>query len=281
MSHQPDQLPKSWRTGNMIRGEQGGTREIWIAKIEELQKILIAECMAEHNIGLTAARRRIQKDMVREVVSGGHNVLAVSPKAYERMDKRPQFPGLQDGWKTGKMLSKEGPRSSTKWNAEMEQLRTELIKDIAEGIGVSMNKASAMVEANLVGMRQPPSGPAALAASPEALRLMSAPPKDLPKLDNDWLTGHGFRKARGEGDQKKYIKMMEALARELTEDISNALEIDEKAAAAIVDKNLVGWRQSNNGKPALAASPDAQPIIDERYRFREHVKKRGEGPPQR
>lgn len=87
-----------------------------------------------------------------------------------------KHPPLAPGWQTGGMRRKAIGGDSTAHDENIRALGEALVEDIAQQhTGGDREEAAALVEAHLVGMRQPAHGRAAMAASPEAQRLLDDP----------------------------------------------------------------------------------------------------------
>ena len=189
----------------------------------------------------------------------GKSATAASPDARRILDERETPPLLPD-WQTGNMRKQEQGGNAAVHDRNMRALGKELTGDIAQTTGWDKDEAAALVEHNLVGIRSNKSGPKTVAASPDARRILDE--RETPPLLPGWQTS-GMRMKEQGGDIRTHDRNMRALGKELTGDIAQATGCDKDEAAALVEHNLVGMRQGKNGKPAMAASPDAQRTLDE------------------
>ena len=197
------------------------------------------------------------------------------------MPDEQHIPPLLSGWQTGGMRRKQRGGHNITHDKNIRVLAETLAGDIAQQVtNGNREEAAARVEANLIGMRQGKSGPPAMAASPDAQRILDE--QEAPPLSSGWQTAHMRAKERG-GKDATHDKNIRVLAGTLAGDIAQQVTNgNREEAAARVEANLIGMRQGKKGPAALAASPDAQRILDKQeassHTARLHLRRPPDGP---
>ena len=177
---------------------------------------------------------------------------------------------VPEGWESGSSLRRKDYVGGVDvLHNKIVELRSRIVESLVKG-GFDKQKVEALVERNVIGIRQPAKGGApALYASPEAIDLLIINKKTdrVPlKAAPGWLSSKGLSDQFVGGNEDITTKLeqcKDALVQCLTE---NGFNIDE--AASIIDHNLVGIRNSPRSD-ALYASADAVLMME-----REEVIKR-------
>src|SRR5437879_2597173 len=101
----------------------------------------------------------------------------------------PELPPRPEGWRSAAELERMYPRGRRDINRILKVLRQRLINDISHSAGTNPDDAALVVDTHLIGRKRSRRGRAALAASPDAQRLLDLPPRttDSPK-PGKWLS---------------------------------------------------------------------------------------------
>ena len=164
-------------------------------------------------------------------------------------------------WKSAIDLKSEFIGGSAAINRRLAALRAALLGDIVEATGWSCEDAAAAVDRYLVGFKKPPHGPQAIAASPEAIRLLDLPTYETapaPK-PTGWLSAKELNRCfRGGATAiNLYLKRLWEV---LIEDVRKA---GQGEAEWLVTTYLVGIKKPPRGPFALAVSPDGMRIVQQ------------------
>lgn len=278
MARQPKypHIPKvepGWKTDGMMVEAYGGDITAWKNRMSELRDRLIKEKMREVESTPREEAESIVEHkwigMRKPLSKGGYITLAASPQAQERLLSELALP-LGAGWKTSMMMRKTYGGAHSLWNSRMSDLAQEFAQDIVEQLKLPMAEAHKIVEHNLIGMRRPVSGIAGIAASPEAQRILLE--RLPPELGPGWKTSGGMQRDFG-GSKEIWRGHMEQLRKELIQDIAQQLHLPTEEAGAMVEHSLIGDRRPSSGRKGLAASPDAQRLLAEKYPVRKISRK--------
>ncbi|MDX2112611.1 MAG: hypothetical protein SFW63_02590 [Alphaproteobacteria bacterium] len=265
-------MEDGWKTGSMLRHEQGGGLKAWNEKITKLREALVGDVIKSTGYSKKEAELIVDKHLIGERLNSGEPVTAISPDAERLLEERPKLPEIEEGWRTASMIRKDQGGDNKTWQKRIQKLRGALILDIVESTGCSHEESLKLVTDHLIGLRSS-SGMPAMAMSKDAQRqipeIKPREPKGItpalipqPKpLEDDWLTGNQMMQKHG-GDPRVWNKRIEDLSHALVGDIIKSSQVSEQEARSIVEHNLIGMRLPNRGPAAPSVSPDAQRILE-------------------
>jgi hypothetical protein len=163
-------------------------------------------------------------------------------------------PRKSHGWRTTEDLRAVYMGGVEKITQELRRLRESLIEEIVEQMGLPQEEATEVVELWLIGPKKRSRGPAGLAISPDAERLLPLTPKSeaAPPKTAGWQSAQQLCKVYIGGSGVMNRKLAE-LRQQLIGDVEAAgIEGGEE----VVDRFLVGRRKPAGGQESLAISPE-------------------------
>lgn len=171
----PQALGEGWETGNMMAESMRGRCTDWNARMMLLASTLAEDIRRQFKIPKTEAKSLVEAHLIGErLTSRKIPILAAGPDAKRLLSAQYFSPPIEEGWKTGVMMSSTHRGDSRKWIERMAELRQTLIQEIADKKTISPAAAEEIVEKEWIGKRGSRTSSATLAASPQAQERLLA-----------------------------------------------------------------------------------------------------------
>jgi hypothetical protein len=184
-------------------------------------------------------------------------------------DRSPPNSPVPNGWiPVGRPHDAGFEHNSYYFKLALIRLSERLIDDV-RAAGIPQEEAVAIVEHNLIGVKQPRTGRSGLYASPEAIEMLRhQEAKEIaPDAPKTWKSATQLMKLYYINNASNRNQSFVNLRDRLVHDIK-AAGILEEEAVAIVDQNLIGRKKPISGREALHASPDAIRILEDTGKVR-------------
>ena len=238
----------NWISGNGMGEKYGGTAQTYEALMREYARGKEREFI-DQGMNLQEAAALVDRDFVGLRRISSQTALCASPVAVADI-MRIRTPTKDSGWMSAYEMQKrfgEGPEIYLRLMSEYEaQKRAELVES-----GMNPQEADALIAQGFVGRRKVRGKDTLCASSAVVNQIIQ---NRLPNKEPDWMSGAAMAREYG-GSAATYEKLMRSYAKEKERSLLGQ-EADPQAAAARVDRNSVGLRASDNGKPILCASPE-------------------------
>jgi hypothetical protein len=171
-------------------------------------------------------------------------------------------PKKPERWRSACDLENEYVGGSTDIKRFLETLRNALIGDVMVSNQCSLQEATDLVDTHLIGLRKPRRGPEALAASPDAQRLLGLTKRTEagPPKPEGWKTAMELSRSHRAGCVTISLRL-ERLRARLISDLVDAGY--GETAQALVENHLIGNKKPAYGQVTITASPDAIRLAEE------------------